>query len=90
LLVVDHDPDFLRLIKSAAKGLDFDVIVTGDPSTIVKKAEFWRPTVPMIDLRTPGIDGIRLRILAEARCTAHKAPQPPISPGFRGLQEVAA
>jgi EAL domain-containing protein (putative c-di-GMP-specific phosphodiesterase class I)/CheY-like chemotaxis protein len=72
LLVVDHEPDFLRLIKNAAKALGFEVVVTRDPSTVVKKAQFWRPTVLMIDLEISSIDGIQLlRALAEEKCTAH-------------------
>ena len=72
LLVIDHDPALGHLVKTAAESLGFEVVLTEDPSTILKTARSWRPTVLMLDLRTPGIDGIELlRGLAEDKCGAH-------------------
>jgi CheY-like chemotaxis protein len=72
LLVIDYDPAVGRLVKTAAEGLGFEVVLTEDPSTILKTARSWRPTVLMLDLRIPGTDGIELlRGLAEDKCGAH-------------------
>jgi len=72
LLVIDHEPEFGGLVKDAAEGVGFAVMLTEDPSTVVKKARAWCPTVIMIDPRTSGIDGIQLlRGLAADKCDAH-------------------
>jgi EAL domain-containing protein (putative c-di-GMP-specific phosphodiesterase class I)/CheY-like chemotaxis protein len=72
LLVIDHDPAFGRLVKMVAEGLGFEVVLTEAPDTILKTARNWRPAVLMLDLRTPGTDGIELlRGLAEDKCIAH-------------------
>jgi EAL domain-containing protein (putative c-di-GMP-specific phosphodiesterase class I)/ActR/RegA family two-component response regulator len=72
LLVVEHEPIVSGLVKHAAEGVGFEVILTGDASVVLKTARDWKPTVLMLDLRAIGTDGIELlRGLAEDRCTAH-------------------
>jgi EAL domain-containing protein (putative c-di-GMP-specific phosphodiesterase class I)/CheY-like chemotaxis protein len=71
LLVIDHDRALGHLIENAAQDAGFEVVLTQDPSTFVKKALTWKPTVLMLDLRIPDIDGIELlRGLAADRCAA--------------------
>jgi EAL domain-containing protein (putative c-di-GMP-specific phosphodiesterase class I)/CheY-like chemotaxis protein len=72
LLVADDDPAMCRLVERVAEGLGFEVVVTEDPSTVLKTARGWHPTVLMLDLKMPGMDGIELlRGLAEDKCGAH-------------------
>jgi EAL domain-containing protein (putative c-di-GMP-specific phosphodiesterase class I)/CheY-like chemotaxis protein len=72
LLVIDHEPAVGRLIKNAAEDQGFEVVLTEDPATVVKTARGWFPTVVILDLKMPDIDGIQLlRGLAEDKCAAH-------------------
>ena len=72
LLVIDHEPLVGRLVKKEAEAADFEVVLTEDPSTILETARIWHPSVLMLDLRIPGLDGIELlRGLARDRCSAH-------------------
>jgi len=72
LLVIDHEPAVGRLVKDAAERLGFEVVLTQDPSTVLKTARGWFPTVVMLGLNTPSIDGIQLiRGLADDKCAAH-------------------
>jgi CheY-like chemotaxis protein len=72
LWVIDHEPLVGRLVKKEAEAVGFDVVLTEDPSTILETARVWHPSVLMLDLRIPGIDGIELlRGLAQDRCSAH-------------------
>jgi EAL domain-containing protein (putative c-di-GMP-specific phosphodiesterase class I) len=72
LLVIDHEPLVGRLVKNEAEAAGFEVVLTEDPSTILETARVWRPSVLMLDLRIPGLDGIELlRGLAQDRCSAH-------------------
>jgi EAL domain-containing protein (putative c-di-GMP-specific phosphodiesterase class I)/AmiR/NasT family two-component response regulator len=71
LLVIDDDPEFGALIKKAAKGSEFEVVVTADPVGFAKLVRSFRPTVIMLDLNMPGTDGIQLlRLLAADRSPA--------------------
>src|SRR5271163_3594328 len=72
LLVIDHEPAVGQLVKDAAERLGFDVVLTQDPSTVLKTVRGWFPTVVMLALKTPGIDGVQLiRGMAEDKCAAH-------------------
>ena len=72
LLIVDDEPGIGRLIKRVAEEAGFEVAVTDDPRTFAKAARSCRPTVIIMDLKMPGIDGIQLlRDLAADKCAAH-------------------
>jgi EAL domain-containing protein (putative c-di-GMP-specific phosphodiesterase class I) len=72
LLLVDDDPAFGRLMKRLAEGSGFEVEVTDDPVVFVRTARAWHPSVIVLDLKIPGMDGIELlRALAADKCAAH-------------------
>jgi EAL domain-containing protein (putative c-di-GMP-specific phosphodiesterase class I)/ActR/RegA family two-component response regulator len=72
LLAIDHDPVLGLSVKDAAEAAGFDVVLTENPAVFVKTARTWDPTVLLLDLRVPGIDGIQLlRRLAKDKCTAY-------------------
>jgi EAL domain-containing protein (putative c-di-GMP-specific phosphodiesterase class I) len=72
LLAVDDEPAIGRLIRKAAQGTGFEVVVTDSPETFSRTARYWHPTVILLDLRMPGTDGIQLlRMLAADKCAAH-------------------
>jgi EAL domain-containing protein (putative c-di-GMP-specific phosphodiesterase class I)/ActR/RegA family two-component response regulator len=72
LLVVDPDPALGHLIKTAAESAGFEVSITKSATAFAEKARVWCPTVLMLDLGMPGIDGIQLlRGLALDQCPGH-------------------
>ena len=72
LLAVDDEPAIGRLIRKAAQGAGFEVVVTDSPETFSRTARYWHPTVILLDLRMPGTDGVQLlRMLAADKCAAH-------------------
>src|SRR5260370_39796470 len=72
VLVIDDEPGIGRLIKRAAAGSGFEVVVTEEARSFATMARSWHPTVIMLDLNMPGTDGIQLlRSLAADQCTAH-------------------
>src|SRR5216684_6782874 len=71
LLIVDDEPGIVRLIKRIGEGSGFEVVATEDPRTFQKVARSWRPSLIIMDLKMPGVDGIQLlRDLAADKCAA--------------------
>jgi len=71
LLIVDDEPGIVRLIKRIGEGSGFEVVATEDPRAFQKAARSWRPTLIIMDLKMPGVDGIQLlRDLAADKCAA--------------------
>jgi EAL domain-containing protein (putative c-di-GMP-specific phosphodiesterase class I)/ActR/RegA family two-component response regulator len=72
LLVIDDDPRFGRVMRRAAEQSGFEVLVAEDARLVVNTARCWHPTVIMLDLQMPNIDGIEvLRALAADQNAAH-------------------
>jgi EAL domain-containing protein (putative c-di-GMP-specific phosphodiesterase class I) len=72
LLVIDDEPGFGQIVKRVAEASGFEVVVTEDPSLFMSTARLWHPTVVVLDLKMPGIDGVQLlRTLAGDNCLAH-------------------
>jgi two-component system OmpR family response regulator len=60
LLVIDDEPAFGQIVKRVAEASGFEVIVTHDPSAFMHAARQWHPSVIILDLKMPGIDGVQL------------------------------
>jgi EAL domain-containing protein (putative c-di-GMP-specific phosphodiesterase class I) len=72
LLVVDDDPGFGRIMKKVAEQSGFEVLVAEDARIVAKTAQSWCPTVILLDLQMPNIDGVEvLRALAADKSGAH-------------------
>jgi EAL domain-containing protein (putative c-di-GMP-specific phosphodiesterase class I) len=72
LLIVDDEPAYGNLIAKVAQGSGYEVIVTNDPRGCGRTTRSWSPTVIMLDLQMPGMDGVELlRGLAADQCAAH-------------------
>ncbi len=72
LLIVDDEPSIGRLIRRVGEGSGFEVMVADDPGSFAKMARSWHPTVIVVDLKMPNIDGVQLlRDLAADKCEAH-------------------
>lgn len=71
LLVIDDEPGICRPIQKIAERCDFKVFITDNPGTFVSMARSWKPTVIVMDLKMPIMDGITLlRELAAEGCDA--------------------
>jgi len=58
ILVVDDDPDTVRLIRSWFRGKPYEVLDAGNGEDGLKLAVAERPDLILLDLRMPGRDGI--------------------------------
>ncbi|MDE0004247.1 MAG: response regulator [Rhodospirillaceae bacterium] len=60
VLVVDDDPQTLRLVRRALAGAGYGVIETGEPEQVAELIRVEKPGLVLLDLVFPGIDGIEL------------------------------
>jgi EAL domain-containing protein (putative c-di-GMP-specific phosphodiesterase class I) len=60
LLIVDDEQAFATLIRRAAEQVGFEVKVADDARTFLTMVRCWRPTLVILDLRMPDMDGIQL------------------------------
>ena len=60
VLVVDDDPQTLRLVRHALSEADYAVVDTGEPGKVVELIRAERPRLVLLDLLLPGTDGIEL------------------------------
>ena len=60
ILVVDDDPETLRLVRDALDGAGYAPLTTGEHEDLARILETERPALVLLDLVLPGTDGIRL------------------------------
>ena len=60
ILVVDDDPLVLRQVRNALDGAGYGPVVTGDPEEVMNLILENDPSLILLDLLLPGIDGIEL------------------------------
>ena len=71
LVVVDDEPDIARFIADAAAELGYDVRTAGNAEAFKRLYDAFDPTVVILDVVMPDVDGIELvRFLAERKCSA--------------------
>jgi len=71
LLVIDDEPALTTIIRRIAEASGYEVVVTQDAAMFLNTVRSWGPTVIMLDLQMPGMDGVQLlRNLAADKCTA--------------------
>jgi len=72
LLVIDDEMAICRIVQRTAESLGFEAVVTDNPEVFTRTVRLWHPTVIIMDLKMPTIDGIQLlRILAGERYDGH-------------------
>ena len=72
LLVIDDEPDVATTVGRVARRAGFDTIVTTDGADFLDRATTWSPTVIVLDLSMPDLDGLAiLEQLAAQRSRAH-------------------
>jgi DNA-binding response OmpR family regulator len=71
LLIVDDEAAFGAFVRRIAEKLDFEVKVTTNPRAFKEIFHRFNPTVLVLDIIMPDVDGIELvRWLATIQCTA--------------------
>ena len=60
ILVVDDDPQMLRLVRDALADAGYDALVTGDHHDLAALIDAERPHLVLLDLMLPDTDGIEL------------------------------
>ena len=60
VLVVDDEPQALRIVRDTLMQSGYTPLVTGDPEEAVRLMEEERPELALLDLVLPGADGIEL------------------------------
>lgn len=71
LLVIDDEPAFGSFVKEVAEGLGYDVRVTAKADEFADIYETFDPTVIVLDVVMPEVDGIELvQWLAQEKCKA--------------------
>ncbi len=71
LLVIDDEPDIAQFIGTVAEGLGYEVSVTTDAREFKQAYQASKPSVIVVDVVMPEVDGIELvKFLAETGCDA--------------------
>lgn len=71
LLVIDDEPAFGSFVKEVAEGMGYDVRVTAKADEFADTYETFDPTVIVLDVVMPEVDGIELvQWLAQEKCKA--------------------
>jgi CheY-like chemotaxis protein len=60
LLVIDDDPAIMDIVRRVAEGLGFDVRTTVRADEFAEIYESFKPTVVVLDLVMPEVDGVEL------------------------------
>ncbi len=60
LLVMDDEPDFSDFVRQVAEGLDYEVTVVNQSMKFKATYEDVKPTMIVLDIVMPDIDGIEL------------------------------
>ena len=72
LLVVDDDPEFGELVRKLGVKLGFEVEVTSDGEAFMRRYDSFQPSVVMLDMIMPDIEGFELiEWLGERGADAH-------------------
>ena len=71
LLVIDDEPDIAAFVLDVAGPMGFDARASSDGADFICIYEELRPTVLILDLQMPGLDGVELlEQLATRKCRA--------------------
>ncbi|WP_025899838.1 response regulator [Sneathiella glossodoripedis] len=71
LLIVDDEREFGDFVKTVAEGMDYEVTVTEKASDFQRSYNETTPSVIILDMVMPGVDGVELiNWLAQEKCTA--------------------
>ncbi|MBI2415315.1 MAG: response regulator [Candidatus Kerfeldbacteria bacterium] len=76
VLIVEDDKFLSELISTKLDKEGFDIAVAGDGETGLKKAEEFNPTIVLLDIMLPGMDGFEVleKLKAHSSPKIRKAP----------------
>jgi two-component system KDP operon response regulator KdpE len=72
VLVVDDDPTLRLLLRTTLAADEFEIEEVGSAEEAREVARFWRPSVVLLDVQLPGLDG-----LSFCRQLTSNADEPP-------------
>ncbi|MGE0651378.1 MAG: response regulator [Alphaproteobacteria bacterium] len=92
LLVIDDDPDIMDIVRRIAEGLDFEVRTTARADEFAEIYESFQPTVVILDLVMPEVDGVELahwlaHVGSKARVIFLTGHNPRYTDGARALAD---
>ena len=91
LLVIDDEPEFGEYVKRVAADLGFSVQVTHAASDFMDVYRSFDPTVIVMDILMPQMDGIELvQWLADAGCSARVVLASGYNPRYAKAAETLA
>ncbi len=71
LLVIDDDAGFRSFVRRVSETVGYETVVTEDADDFKEKVRSWRPSVIILDLQMPKVDGVELlRSLGETKSAA--------------------
>ncbi|HUK58765.1 MAG TPA: EAL domain-containing response regulator [Stellaceae bacterium] len=71
LLVIDDDAGFRSYVRRVSETVGYETLVTEDADDFKEKVRSWRPSVIILDLQMPKVDGVELlRALGETKSAA--------------------
>jgi EAL domain-containing protein (putative c-di-GMP-specific phosphodiesterase class I) len=71
LLIIDDDGGFRNYVRRVGEAAGFETLVTGDAELFKERVRSWNPSVIVMDLNMPGVDGVELlRDLGDAKTKA--------------------
>jgi CheY-like chemotaxis protein len=72
LLVCDDEPDFAEFVRAVAEPLGYEVKIVTEPMRFSDAYESFEPSVVMLDMVMPDMDGTEIiRWLSDRQCAAH-------------------
>lgn len=71
LLAIDDEKGLLAVVQEAGREAGYEVIATSDPAFFLERLREWDPTLVLMDLQMPDVDGVELlRAMAAEKLTA--------------------
>lgn len=72
VLVVDDEPDFIKMIKLRLESVGYEVLVASKGSDALEMVKKEKPSAVLLDILMPGMDG--LEVLKKIRAQDKKLP----------------
>jgi EAL domain-containing protein (putative c-di-GMP-specific phosphodiesterase class I)/CheY-like chemotaxis protein len=71
LLAIDDEQGLLAVVREVATSAGYEVVVTSDAAYFLQQTRQWQPTLVLMDLQMPDVDGVELmRQMASERLEA--------------------
>lgn len=89
LLIIDDEPELVKIVRRAAIGAGYDVQVTTTEKGFKEAVEEFDPTLIVVDIVMPDVDGIELvNWLAENKATSKIVVATGFNPHYAKMAET--